>query len=302
MSTRAVAQTAPPSPLARPKDFIGLEHKSVPLQRVDGRSCLTVNAGNRIGDLYQRTPCRILFPRSDLAESLEAVLLNTAGGLTGGDTIRQSIAVQHAASATVTSQAAEKIYRAADGVASVATDLTVDGDGRLEWLPQETIAFDGASLSRSTSLDLSDGAKVLALDWLVLGRKAHGESVNRGRIADCWQVRCNGRLVWADRFRLAGPLRAIVESPSQLDGSTALATLLYAGPEVENQRERVRAILDEFTGAGVIGGASLVDGVMLCRVLGRDGDALRPAIRSLVAELRRAFWRRRVGLPRVWNC
>ena len=296
----------PPTPhppvLARPEPCTAMARRPVRPQRVDGRSRLTVRAGNRVGTAYQRTPCRILFPRTDFAGSLQAVLLNTAGGLTGGDSMRQEIVVESGAAATLTSQAAERIYRSAHGVTTIATGLTSCDESRLEWLPQETIAFDDCGLSRTTHLDLTGRSRALALEWLVLGRKAHGEVLRRGRIVDRWRVHRDGRLIWADGLRLDGAIRAIVDSPSQLAGSTALATLLCAAPDAQAMRGRARDVLVDFEDAGVRGGATLVDGLMLCRMLGRDGDALRPAVRRLVAELRDAFWGRWVGLPRVWNC
>ena len=293
----------PPSPvLVLTKPFTVMARRPIRLQRVDGRSRLSVRSGNRIGTAYQRTPCRILFPRTDFAGSLQAVLLNTAGGLTGGDRLRQEIIVESGASATVTSQAAERIYRSDDGVAAIDTKLTVCDGARLEWLPQETIAFDESGLSRTTRLELTGTSRALALEWLVLGRKAHGEVVRRARIADRWRVHRDGRLIWADGLRLEGAVRAIVDSPSQLAGSTALATLLCAAPDAVGLRDRARDVLAGFEDSGVLGGATLVDGLMLCRVLGRDGDALRPAMRALVAELRDAFWGGPAGLPRVWNC
>ncbi len=297
-----MSQTPPPAVLTMPRPYAVMARRPIRPQRVDGRSRLTVRSGNRVGTAYQRNPCRILFPRTDFHGSLQAVLLNTAGGLTGGDSLRQEIIVKSGAAATVTSQAAERIYRSADGVAAIATELTVCDEARLEWLPQETIAFDDCGLSRTTRLDLAEGSRALALEWLVLGRKAYGEVLRRGWIADRWRVHRDGRLIWADGLRLDGAIRAIVDSPSQLAGSTALATLLWAGPDALAMRDRAREVLAGFEDAGVIGGATLVDGLMLCRVLGRDGDALRPAVRSLVAELRALFWDRPVGLPRVWNC
>ena len=284
------------------KPYTVMARRPIRPQRVDGRSRLVVRSGSRIGTAYQRTPCRILFPRTDFTGSLQAVLLNTAGGLTGGDRLRQEVIVESGAAATVTSQAAERIYRSDDGVAAIDTELTVCDGARLEWLPQETIAFDQCGLSRTTRLDLTGDCRAFALEWRVLGRKAHGEVVRRAGIADRWHVRRDGRLIWADGLRLDGAIRAIVDSPSQLAGSTALATLLCSAPDTTGLRDRARDVLAGFEGSGVLGGATLVDGLMLCRVLGRDGDALRPAMRSLVDELRDAFWGRPVDLPRVWNC
>src|SRR5262249_57713808 len=126
----------------------------------------------------------IMLPRTGGGPVEEAVLANTAGGIAGGDRLEFAVTTLANASVAVTSQAAEKVYRALAEPAHVATKLKASAATKLAWLPQETIVFNWARLSRKTEIELSSGAELLALEWLVLGRAAHGEDMVGGHIAD----------------------------------------------------------------------------------------------------------------------
>ena len=158
-------------------------------------------ATTRVEDVFQRSPLRILFPRSFGADSQEAVLINTAGGIAGGDRLECTVTARDGASIAVSSQTPERVYRALNEPARVVTKLHAQDGARLAWLPQETIIFNRARLRRRTEVELSSRAEFLALEWFVLGRAAHGESVLEGQITDSWRVKKNGRLIWADTFR-----------------------------------------------------------------------------------------------------
>ncbi len=176
----------------------------IDLQRAQGSGRIVLSGsqkGTSIVDVFQRFPIRIMFPRVDGCAIKEAVLVNTAGGIAGGDQLETAVTALTNASITVTSQAAEKVYRALSQPARIATKLKVCEGAKLAWLPQETIAFNCARLNRETEIELSSGAELLALEWLVLGRLAHGEEMLGGHITDSWRVRKDGRLIWADTFR-----------------------------------------------------------------------------------------------------
>src|SRR4051812_17746226 len=150
----------------------------VRLQRADGAACLRFarrGPSSALADLYQRAPCRVLFPHPPAHEPPQAVLVTTTGGLTGGDRLRIDVAVDAGAAATVTTQAAEKLYRSIDGDAEIDISISVQRGGWAEWLMQETILFDGARLRRRTELDVATGARLLAVESLVFGRSAMGE-------------------------------------------------------------------------------------------------------------------------------
>jgi len=144
-------------------------------------------------DVYQTSPIRVLFPRTDGTRVQEAVLVNTSGGIAGGDRLELSVTAMNSASITVTTQAAEKVYRAINESAHIRTKLRARESAKLAWLPQETIVFNCARVSRRTEIEVSSGTELLALEWLVLGawprgawrenlrRKHHGQLARKER-------------------------------------------------------------------------------------------------------------------------
>src|SRR5215831_19302467 len=191
-----------------------------------GRLVLAGSAqGTRIVDIFQRSPIRIMFPGLRGAPVQEAVAVNTAGGIAGGDRLEFSVTVLANASVTVTSQAAERVYRALSEPALIDTRLKVYGAARLAWLPQETIVFNGGRMRRNTDIEISAEAELLALEWLVLGRAARGEEIVRGHIADGWQVKMDGRLIWADRFRVTDDVFPRARNRALLADFKAVGTL-----------------------------------------------------------------------------
>src|SRR5215510_2474562 len=175
------------------------------LQRASGESRVAFDLRDgktRLGDLYQRDPCRVLFPEPEPGEPPLAVLITTSGGVTGGDSLKMAIDVGPGATAVATTQAAEKIYRAAKGAGPCAIDVAVgvQEGAALDWLPQETIVFQGARLRRRTVA----GGALLACEMVVLGRAASGERFQSGLLFDSWSVRRAGRLVWTDALKVEG--------------------------------------------------------------------------------------------------
>ena len=179
-------------------------------QRVDaeGRLAVASRGGQtRLLRLGQEGAAKIRLPRVPEGAPLEAVLINTAGGLTGGDRLAWAVDLAADARAVVTTQACEKIYRSAGGLAEVSSRLRLGPAARLAWLPQEAIVFDGARLARRLDVELAEGAEVLVLEAVVFGRAAMGEQVVTAEISDRWEVRRDGRLSTRRRFRSARPCR-----------------------------------------------------------------------------------------------
>ncbi|MBL8771250.1 MAG: urease accessory protein UreD [Phenylobacterium sp.] len=260
------------------------------LQRARGEGRVTVASDGRrtrLQRLYQEGCANIRLPASDGAE---AVLINTAGGLTGGDRLSWSAEVAEGAALTLTSQACEKVYRARDGVAEVAVRLEVREQGRLDWLPQETILFDGGAISRRLEADLAPGARLLATEAVVLGRSAMGETVRRGLLRDRWRIRQEGRLIFADDLRLEGAVADLAGRAPLLDGARAFASILV----VDGEAGRLLAPLRALLGPG--GGASAFDGKLFARVAAPDGLALRRVLLPALELLRDGR-----PLPRVWR-
>ena len=183
------------------------------------------------------------FPKPVAGDDPEAVLLNMAGGLTGGDRIDVEVALAARSAATVTSAAAEKIYRALDGEAEVRVRLDLDDGARLAWLPQPTILFDNARLDRRTDVAIAGNASFLAVETLMFGRSAMGEDVHHGACRDSWRVRRDGRLVFADTFRVDGAVASVLDRGATLDGARAVAMLLWAAPDAAARLDEVRGLL-----------------------------------------------------------
>src|SRR5215470_5692708 len=206
------------------------------LQRAEGCGRIVLGGserGTRIVDLFQRSPIRIMFPRTGGGSVEEGVLANTAGGMAGGDRLEFAVTTLANASVAVTSQAAEKVYRALTEPAHVATKLKACAAAKLAWLPQETIVFNWARFSRKTEIELSSRAELLALEWFVLGRAAHGEKLAGGHITDSWRVKKDGRLIWADSFRATEKVFAHLGRKALLSDCKAIGTLIYFGPNLD---------------------------------------------------------------------
>jgi urease accessory protein len=283
------------------------------LQRSKGNGRISFKLiGNRenqrtvLDDLEQSGCIRLRMPRAEPRVAPSAVLINTAGGLTGGDEITLSATWAPGTLAAITSQAAERIYRATDGPAHIDTQLTVGAEATGLWLPQETILFDGGRYRRSVSIDVADGGCLLACESLIIGRRAMGERVTSGFVHDGWRVRHGGRLVLADALRLDGDMEALLDRPGVGNGARAMATVLLIGRGAEAALQPAReSILRSCAMAGV----SLVGPVFVLRLLAVDGAGLRRdltvLLESLLETMARSFSNGLAGghlaLPRLWH-
>jgi urease accessory protein len=253
-----------------------------------------------LADLYQQAPLRILMPAAtDIGVAL-GVLVVTSGGLVGGDSLDISVRCGDGSRAMVCAQAAEKVYRSAGPDCKVAISLVAGGNTWLEWLPQETILFDGSRLHRNTTVDAAPSARVLAGEIVVFGRRARGERFTRGHLFDRWQVRRGGPLAWADALRVDDP-EAAFASPACLAGLAAIATLIYVDPNAGGAVEVARAIGEPMAGTGLEFAATLVGGVLIARWLAADTHALRLAFGHFWATFRHRVAGLPPALPRLWS-
>lgn len=247
-----------------------------------------------LANLYQRSPCRVLFPRPPSGQAPLAVLVNISGGLAGGDRVAVAVRVEAGAAATLTTQAAERIYRSLGPDAQVEAHLVVSEDARLEWLPQESILFDGACLDRRLSATLALGGRLLACETLVFGRAARGETMERGRVREFWRIERGGRLAWIDRFGLSGGIRARLDGAG-FGGARALATALYAGADASALLPMAREFSENEGG-----GATLVNGILVMRLLGAQPARVRDGLARLLGAVRRAAFGLTSGAPALW--
>lgn len=269
------------------------------LQRAEGCGRMVLGgaqSGARI--VEQRSPIRILFPRVGDGALEEAVLISTAGGIAGGDRLESSVTALAKASITVTSQAAEKVYRALDEPARIVTRLKACEGARLAWLPQETISFNRARLSREAEIELSSGAQLLALEWLVLGRAAHGEEMTAGHITDSWRVRKDGRLIWADCFRATGETFTHLGREALLSNCKAVGTLIYSGPGPDARLESLRDLARSLQCHCA---ATCVSGLIVVRFAAKLASDLRQALRRLIERFGEELGFGPVRVPKMWS-
>ena len=260
--------------------------------RAVGRIALSVAASDGVtrrmrvgeeGSLRVRCP-------GQPANELEAVIVNTAGGVAGGDRFTLDVDVAPLARLVVTTAAAEKVYRTLEPAASIDVKLAVGAGGALAWLPQETILFDRARLNRSIEIDVAEGAQLLLAEAVVFGRAGMGEAVDDCCLFDRWRLRRNGALIHAEALRLDGAVAAKLAEPAVAKGGIAVATVL-AVPGDEATSESVRALDEEFRGEV---GVSAWNGFAVIRLCAADGAALRHDLVSVLTAIRGT------ALPRLW--
>lgn len=270
----------------------------VRMQRIKGQVSLGVSArpDGRTGldRLFQTGAGKARLPAVYDHGGVDAVLINTGGGLTGGDDFQVECVAGAGAFLRVTTQASEKIYRAVPGssAARVENRLQVAAGAQLEWLPQDMILFDGASLSRLLEVRLAVSSRFLGLEMVVFGRSAMGETLRHGFLADRWRVWRDDALVYAEDTRLEGDIASHLARPAVAGGAIAALTGIYQGPEPEAVRETIRSVPRP---DGVEANASLMRGLVAFRALGKSSDALRRWVADIYAALAG------LSLPRAWS-
>lgn len=225
--------------------------------------------GSCIDGLRQSGALKLLFPAR--LSHLEAVAINTSGGITGGDRFELHGRSGAGSHLVLTTQAAERGYRAQAGqVGQIRTRLEADADSTLFWLPQETILYQQAAVNRHLQVDLHDTARFLMVEPILFGRRAMGEDLTELEFIDRIDIRQAGRPIYKDGLSLKGNFAARLDRPSIGNGARAVASLVFVAPEAPGKLEAVRALL------GPTGGASLLsDTVLVLRLLGEDGYDIR---------------------------
>jgi urease accessory protein len=243
----------------------------------------------RRGDLYESGSLRVRFPSPE-AEGLSGVLVNTAGGIAGGDRFDIDIAVGEGARLTLTTAAAEKVYRAPGPAAQLGIAVKAERGAHLAWLPQETILFDRARISRRIDIDLAEDASLLLCEIVVFGRAAMGEKMLHGEFVDRWRLRRGGRLVFAETVRLDGDIGAKLARRAIANGGCAIGTALIV-PGSDAAVERIREASETFGGEV---GISAWNGFAMARFCAQDAARLRADMMTVLGRASPA------ALPRLW--
>lgn len=263
-----------------------------PVRQIGGTEVVVARrgAGTGIVEVGERGGYRVRFPDSE--HGREAVLINTGGGMAGGDRAEHVVTAEAGAEALFTTPAAERIYRTLGPRTEVHARLKACEDSRLFWIPQETILFDGASLARRMDADVDPSATLVILEMTVLGRAASGERPRKAALRDVWRIRRGGRLVFAENVSLEGDLEEFMRRPAAAGGSErVIATLLLLSPHAT---DRLDAVCEALRPAGNTAGASAWNGLLVARVLGSRLSSTREHVARVLEVL---MWR---PLPRTW--
>jgi urease accessory protein len=259
--------------------------------RSDGRGVLAVkrrDAATVLDRVRTSGALKLLFPGG--RDPFEAVLINTSGGLTGGDRQDLQVSVGAGARMSLTTQAAERVYRAEAGHARVTSRLTVAKDARLDWLPQELILFDRSALDRHLTCDLAEGASFLFVEPLVFGRRLMGETLRQVALSDRVEIRRAGRPLYRDAIRFQGDFQSHIARTAIGHGASAMASVVYAAPDAAAHVGPIRLDLPPHAGVSL-----LQDGCLVARIMAEDSHLMRRALIPVLERLSGA------SLPKSWS-
>jgi urease accessory protein len=247
------------------------------------------DGATRRGALHESGSLRVRFPSPE-DDGLSAMFVNTAGGIAGGDRFDIDIATGEGTRLTLTTAAAEKVYRAAGPAAQLNIALKAESRSHLAWLPQETILFDRSRILRRIDIELAEDASLLLCEIVVFGRSAMGETMRHGEFVDRWRLRRGGRLVFAETIRLDGDIGEKLARPAVANGGVAIGTALIV-PGDEALLERIREASESFGGEV---GISAWNGFAMARFCAQDAARLRADMMTVLGRASGS------ALPRLW--
>jgi urease accessory protein len=265
---------------------------TAPHQRARGTGDLVVSARNgkmQVERLYQSGCAKIRIPRTN-GPGMEAIMINSSGGMTGGDQLEWKFDIGAGARATVTSQACERVYKTSGGVAQTDIKLTVGAGGRLTWIPQETIMFNRAGLTRIIEANIAETGNALLVEPIIFGRQAMGEIVREGHLHDRWRIRRGSQLIHSEDLKLTGDIAGQLTQPFIMGNNGALATVLLISDGAEGYVTQARSLISSSDGI------SAWNGKLLARVMAEDGYLLRKKLLPLLNLLNFE-----APVPKVWS-
>jgi urease accessory protein len=259
----------------------------------------------------QRGPLAVQRPFSPEGRGVSHVtLLHPPGGLVGGDRLSIGVDVGDGAHAVITTPAAAKHYRSAGPTARQQQHFRVAGGGTLEWLPHETILFDGAISELSTRVDLAAGASFIGIDLVCFGLPARAERFARGRCRQRLEVWRGEHPLFIERgdFDGSAPVHA---ARWGLGGVPIMGTLL-AAPGLPIDHSAIAAVRELGAGlpGGDLGAVTPLDGgpwaetdlsVLCCRYVGASAERGARYLREAWRLLRPPLLGRPAVAPRIWS-
>ena len=256
------------------------------LQRSRGTADVAFRA-NELDRLYQAGAAKALLPRRH-GGAHEVVLVNTAGGVTGGDAYSYGCTAS-AADVIVTTHA----YRSStDDIASMDVKLGASDAASLHWLTQETILFDGSRINRRIEVELDAHSECLVLESLVFGRHAMGETLRNCHFCDRWRIRRGGQLVHAEALTLANDVPALLAAAAGAGGAQMAATLVYVGPRIDAVQADLAVVVPTLASRVAL---SAWRGRLVLRLLAPETMRGKAEITRILSSMRGQ------QVPRVWQ-
>ena len=262
----------------------------VKLQRATGHLSFHV-CQNFISRMYQSGSAKLMLPNT-YSDMMEAVILNTSGGMTDGDSLNIDVVVEDCALA-MTTQTAERVYRSGGTrPAKVKINLSVSDTADLHWLPQETIVFNDSKFDRTLTINLSSCSNCVVAETIVLGREAMGENISACKLIDNWRVFRDGKLFHAEALRLSDEVSKIITAPAGGNGARLLSTILYIGDHLEQIADRVSDVIKHSLSNCAM---SCWNDRLIIRLVSAHSASARKDIEKLLLSIREQ------PMPRVWQ-
>ena len=238
---------------------------------------------------------KALYPEGDAV--CHAIVVHPPAGIAGGDQLRLDVSAAPGAHALLTTPGAGKWYRSAGSAASQRVTIDAAGDATVEWLPQETILYDGSIADIGWHARLAPAARLVAWDIVCLGRTGSGERYAKGVARVTTRIERGGRALWVERGRLDSGSPAM-GAVAGLAGHTVFGTLVATGGAIGD--EWLAACRDERPAEGE-GAVTRLPGLFVARYRGDASEAARDYFAALWHILRPAIAGREAVVPRIWR-
>ncbi|GAB4258088.1 MAG: urease accessory protein UreD [Methylomicrobium sp.] len=220
-------------------------------------------------------------------------LLHPPGGVVAGDCLTIQTQADSGSHALVTTPAAGKFYRSEGGRAHQSICLNIANGGVIEWLPQETIVYEGARLTSKTRLAIQTGARFIAWEMMVLGRPASNEAFNSGEVLSEWHITRDDEPIYLERLRLDPKA---FSARWGLNGRSTCGSL-FAYPANQKTLEAIRDLIGDKPERGV----TCIDNLLICRALDQRSDKLRDFFNEVWMIVRETTLGRKACMPRIWT-
>lgn len=250
---------------------------------------LRLGCNSQLEDLYQEGASKALFARK--RTGAEAILINTSGGITGGDSLKGDFETTDDACLCVTTQGFERVYKSRDKSSGVVKNtITVRDNSSFHWLPQETLFYDGGHLDRNLTVNASSDATTLIVEPMLFGRLAMGEDKLFGRLRDRISLSIDGELCFQDSTEFVGSITNILNRPTVMAGARATALVILSSHRASAVLPKILPLLNDTSGASLINRRLLVS-----RLIAHEGMALRQMLIPIINEITQ------IGIPKTWR-